>query len=69
MSSNNASPSLIPLDEYLLNDFSKFFSSKSFAFDSLTGKFDGSLTLVNYKPVTGSWTVYNDGDNFSPMYS
>jgi len=51
MSSNNAS-SLIPLDEYLFKVFNKFISSKDFAFDSQMSKtFDGSLTLVNYKPM------------------
>ncbi len=51
MSSNNA-PSLIPLDEYLLKVFNKFISSKDFAFDSEMSKtYDGSLTLVNYKPM------------------
>jgi len=65
MSSNNASasalPPLIPLDEYLLNDFYKFFSSKSFAFESLTEKFDASLTLVNYKPMVTKGFVNSQG--------
>ena len=61
MSSNNASPSLVPLNEYLLNDFSKFFSSKSFVFDGLTEKFDGSLTLVNYKPMVTKGFVNSQG--------
>lgn len=53
MSSNNAS--LIPLDEYLFKVFYKFLSSKDFAFDSeMSKKYDGSLTLVNYKPMVVS---------------
>jgi len=52
MSSNNASASLIPLDEYLLKVFNKFLSTKDFAFDSQMSKtYDGSLTIVNYKPM------------------
>ncbi|ALG97028.1 hypothetical protein [Sulfolobus monocaudavirus SMV4] len=56
MSSNNASASLIPLDEYLLKKvFYNFLSSKDFAFDSQMSKtYDGSLTLVNYKPMVTS---------------
>jgi len=53
--SNDALVSLTPLDEYLLQVFNKFISSKDFAFDRETTKrFDGSLTLVNYKPMVAS---------------
>ena len=53
--SDNAPVSLTPLDEYLLQVFNKFISSKDFAFDRETVKrFDGSLTLVNYKPMVAS---------------
>jgi len=50
--SNNNTSSLIPLNEYLLDVFSKFLLSKDFAFDSKMSKnYDGSLMLVNYKPM------------------
>ena len=53
--SNNDLTQLTPLDEYLLQVFNKFISSKDFAFDRETVKrFDGSLTLVNYKPMVAS---------------
>ncbi|CDF81332.1 hypothetical protein CF87_gp05 [Sulfolobus monocaudavirus SMV1] len=52
MSSNNASASLIPLDEYLFQVFSSYVSTKDFVFDPKKPKnYDGSLTLVNYKPM------------------
>ena len=56
MSSNNASVSLIPLDEYLFNVFSKYVSSKDFVFNpkNYSRNYDGSLTLVNYKPMATS---------------
>jgi hypothetical protein len=55
MSSNNTTPSLVPLNEYILSVFSKFLLSKDFAFDrEMTKKYDGSLTLVNYKPMATS---------------
>ncbi len=55
MSSNNAS-SLIPLDEYFFNVFSKYVSSKDFVFNpkNYSRNYDGSLTLVNYKPMATS---------------
>ena len=62
MSSNNASPSLIPLDDYLFNVFSKYVSSKDFVFDSKKPKtYDGSLTLVNYKPMATFSFVNSQG--------
>ena len=49
MSNNNTS--LVPLNEYLLQVFSKFLLSKDFIFDyDVSKNYDGSLTLVNYKP-------------------
>jgi len=61
MSSNNAS-SLIPLDEYLFNVFSKFFSTKDFAFaNKMSKKYDGSLTLVDYKPMATFSFVNSQG--------
>jgi len=56
MSSNNASASLIPLDEYLLKAFSKYVSTKDFVFNpkNYSRNYDGSLTLVNYKPMATS---------------
>jgi len=54
MSSNNASQ-LVPLDQYLLDVLSRFLLSKDFAFDHKMSKnYDGSLTLVNYKPMATS---------------
>ena len=65
MSSNNAS-SLIPLDEYLFNVFSKFFSTKEFAFARETSKkYDGSLTLVNYKPMATS--AFENSQGYMPF--
>jgi len=53
--SNNDLTQLIPLGEYLLQVFNKFISSKNFAFNQETTKqFDGSLTLINYKPMVAS---------------
>jgi len=53
MSSNNASASLIPLDEYLFQVFSRYVSTKDFVFNpkNYSKNYDGSLTLVNYKPM------------------
>jgi len=52
--SNNAS-GLIPLDGYLLQVINKFVSSKDFTFNrEMSKRFDGSLTLVNYKPMATS---------------
>jgi len=66
MSSNNASASLIPLDEYLLKVFYNFLSSKDFAFDSQMSKtYDGSLTLVNYKPM--ATFSFNDSPGYMPF--
>jgi hypothetical protein len=50
MSNNNSS--LIPLNEYLLEVFSKPLLSKDFIFDKRFSKnYDGSLILINNKPM------------------
>jgi len=65
MSSNNASQ-LVPLDEYLLQVFSKFLLSKDFAFDRKMSKnYDGSLTLVNYKPMATS--AFENSPGYMPF--
>jgi len=53
--SNNNTSQLVPLNQYLLDVFSKFLLSKDFAFDHKMSKnYDGSFTLVNYKPMATS---------------
>ncbi len=64
MSSNTSQ--LVPLDEYLLDVFSKFLLSKDFAFDRKMSKnYDGSLTLVNYKPMATS--VFENSPGYMPF--
>jgi len=62
-SASNASPSLVPLDDYLVKVFSKFLaSSRDFAFGKeASKKFDGSLTLVNYQPMATFSFVNSQG--------
>jgi len=51
MSNNNASQ-LVPLDQYLLDVLSKYVSTKDFIFNPKSTKnYDGSLTLVDHKPM------------------
>ena len=51
MSSNNTSQ-LVPLEQYLLDVLSRYVSTKDFIFNSKSTKnYDGSLTLVDYKPM------------------
>jgi len=67
MSSNNTSQ-LVPLDQYLLDVLSRYVSTKDFVFNPKTSKkYDGSLTIVDYKPMAtfsfdnsqGIYAVYN----------
>ena len=59
MSSNDASP-LVPLDQYLSRTlFDDFILSEDFTRpEKLSAKYDGSLTLVNYKPMVASRFEY-----------
>jgi len=65
MSSNDASASLVPLDEYLFMEFYKFIkfiSSKDFAYDNYTvRRYNESLTIVNYKPMVISGSENSPG--------
>ncbi len=64
MSSNTSQ--LVPLDQYLLDVFSKFLLSKDFAFDRKMSKnYDGSLTLVNYKPMATS--AFENSPGYMPF--
>jgi len=56
MSSNNASASLIPLDEYLSDVLFRFIPTEDFVKPrrDIYRTYDGSLALVNYKPMATS---------------
>ena len=65
MSSNNASQ-LVPLDKYLFRVFSKYVSTKDFIFKPEKSKtYDGSLTLVNYKPMATS--SFDNSQGYMPF--
>ena len=66
MSSNNNASSLIPLDKYLFRVFSKYVSTKDFIFKPEKSKtYDGSLTLVNYKPMATS--SFDNSQGYMPF--
>ena len=67
MSSNNASVSLIPLDEYLSDVLFRFIPTEDFVKPrrDIYRTYDGSLTLVNYKPM--ATFSFEDSPGYMPF--